>query len=614
MTRWRTTWIVFGLALVVFAFIALFERHWRRGDAEYQPPARLFTFKAADVTNIALHVTNQLLLRVERTNASSPWALTVPINYPAQSFAIEWVLAQLESLAPETRISQGELIAGKRTLAEYGLDLPAATLTLHYQGQRKEMYFGIKTPVGDQVYAQVLHDPGVFTAPAALFDRLPRAANDWRDTMLINLVGASFSRLEVRAPGRGFALEFDPASKILALTKPTPARADQGRVESLITRLGTAQVRQFISDNPRADLEAYGLQPPEAEFVAGLGTNDIIVVQFGKSPTNDPASVYARRLAQTNIVLVSRELLDFLQLPHSAFRDRHLMSFPTGAVESVEVIGSTNFTVRRQTNGTWMVNDGAEGPIDGDLMSDWLSAMNRLEGDIEADVVTDFKTLYGLNPPARQYIVRAALTNISGAASNRVVAELHLGAVQEEKVFARRPDEVAVYAVKPRDVTRLPHALWQLRDRRVFSFTTNQVTRISARYQSREWTLQRSQASQWSIGPGSQGVIRDPQMFSLRLEEIALRLGELRAEAWTARGEDFRLVYGFKDDSDRLVIELKNGDKPQTLTLEFGNRAPNQVPYALAVIDGQTRIFEMPAALFFYIVRDLFTPLAAAGK
>ena len=64
MTRWRTTWILFGLAAVLFAFIMLVERRARPGRAGAEPPARLFAFKAAEVTNIALHLTNQLLLRV----------------------------------------------------------------------------------------------------------------------------------------------------------------------------------------------------------------------------------------------------------------------------------------------------------------------------------------------------------------------------------------------------------------------------------------------------------------------------------------------------------------------------------------------------------------------
>ncbi|MEY2409871.1 MAG: hypothetical protein QOF48_2541 [Verrucomicrobiota bacterium] len=610
MTPWRTTWILLALVVALFAFIVVFERGSGNLPVDKITPTRLLSFKAADVTNIAVHVTNQLLLRVVRTNATSPWALTVPISYPAQQHAVEWILAQLENLQPQTRISQDEMTAHKRTSAEYGLDLPAATVTIQFQGQRKEIHFGARTPLGDQIFAQVLHEPEVFTAPAALFNRLPRAVNDWRDTTLIDFRGIAPTRLEVRSPGNGFAIEVDQTNKVFALTKPTPARADAGKVDLLVRQLAAAQVTAFINDNPRADLESYGLQPVETEFAAGIGTNDLIVVQFGKSPTNDPGSVYARRMAQTNIVLVSKELLDFLQQPHKEFRDLRLMNFDPATVDSVEVVGLTNFMVRRSTNDTWVTADASPMTIDAGLMKDWLDSMARLTGDVEADVVTDFKTLYGLDPPARQYVIRAASTNSAGIASNRVVAELHLGSVQDEKVFARRPDEATVYAVRPGDIARLPYERWQLQPRRVWSFTTNQVSRLTVEYRGKSRTFQRSAANQWNYAPGSQGIIRNP----LAIEETVHHLGELRAAAWTARGEDYRLVYGFKDNPDAITLELKNGDKPQTLRLEFGNRAPNQVPYGLAVIDGQTRIFEIPVTTFLYIVRDLFNPLASAAN
>lgn len=610
MTRWRTTWILFGLALVLFAFIALFERHRRTGGAGARTPDVLPAFRSADVTNVTLRFTNELLLRVERANGVSPWELTDPIRYPAQPHAIERVLHQLETLVPRTRISQEEMIAARRTPAEYGLDLPQATLTLQFQGQRKEIHFGNRTPVGDQVYMQTSQGPTVFTGPADLFDRLPRAANDWRDTTLIHFENLPVTRFEVRAAGRGFALELDQTNRILALTKPTPARADPLRVDLLLRKLVEAKVQKFINDNPRADLEPYGFQPPEAEFVVGIGTNDLIVVQFGKSPTNDPTSVYARRLAQTNIVLVPKDLLEFLQRPHSWLRDQHLMGFNPAAVESIEVTGTENFIVRHQTNGAWIAGDATPVSVDAELMKDWLEAMTRLEGSVEADVVTDLKTLYNLNPPARQFLVRAAVTNSTGAVSNRIVADLHLGAVQGEKVFARRPDEASVYALETRDVSRLPYALWQLRDRRVWRFTTNQVARLTAQYHGLSRTHQRSPTHQWNLAAGSQGVLNNPA----GIEETVHRLGELRADTWVARGDHDRPTYGFKEDADRLILELKNGDKPQTLTLEFGSRAPNNVPYALTAVDDQPRIFEISPQLYLLIVRYLFYPLAGDAK
>jgi hypothetical protein len=612
--RWKTTWLLFSLAIVLFAFIVLVERrYWRPTASRGEALPRLVSFKATDVTNIQLRITNQLALRVERTNAASLWRLTVPLlNYPAHLHAIEGVLQELEQIPTHTYIPPEELRANKRAAAEFGLDLPPATLTLLHNGQRTEILFGNKTPTGDLVYAQVANKPGIYVVSADLFNRLPRSATAWRDTSLFNLI-IGWNRIEVRAGSRSFAVDFDEPSKAFVLSKPTTARADGAKVEMLLRNLMAAQIKEFVNDNPRADGEQYGLQPPELElaFVQALprGTNDQLVVQFGKSPTNDSSVVYARRMVQTNVVLVPRAFLDSLPGGPSELRDRRLVTVNPASVDSIEVIGTNSFTVRRQTDWAWTVGDAQPMAADPELMRDWLVLLASLEGTVESDVVTDFKTLYNLAPPVRQYLLRAAVTNAAGSVTNPVVAELDLGAVLGDKVFARRPDEQSVYSLPRTKVARLPYAAWQLRSRRVWSFTTNQVSRLIVTKDDRTNVLQRAPGSQWTIASGSNVIINNPEGFSVALDDLMFRVGELRAEAWYAQGEESRMDYGFTEPASRLTFELKNSEKPHTYVLEFGARSPSGFPYALASADGQTWIFEFPMTLYIRLVQYLFNPL-----
>jgi hypothetical protein len=600
--NWKTTWALLGVAVLMFAFIMLVER---RISTETPPPVRLLAFKATEVTNIQVRLTNQLVLRVERATAESPWVLTVPISYPAQQHAIESLLRELEVVVPQTGISQRELKAGKRTEAEFGLDVPQATLTLQHNGRRTEILYGSKTTVGDGVYAQVLSQPGIFVVEGHLRDRLPRSHDDWRDTAFLSSPG--FTRMEVRASGRGFSVEVD-TNRTLVLTKPTYARADPAKLEALWRNLFTTQISGFVTDNPRVDLEQYGLLPPAAELLFFSGTNEQLVVQFGKSPFNDSTNVYARRLAQTNIVLVPKAILEALQVSPSEVRDLHLVSFSPDAVDAVEVIEGESFSVRRQTNGTWMITEPRPELADLSTVREWLYALARLEGTVEKDVVTDFASPYGLNPPARKYLLKASGTNGNSSLSNRVTAELHLGSVRDKKVFARRPDEATVYSVPVSEVAKLPYASWQLRDREVWRFTTNQIHRVTVRHHGQTRTLQRSAGASWSIVEGA-GIVSSS---NAALEETMYRLGQLRANYWVDKGADRRASFGLTETGDKITIELLNGEKPQVLVLEFGEPgySPTQLPYALAVVNGQAWIFEFPPALWFSILRDLLQPLA----
>jgi hypothetical protein len=599
---WRTTSLLVLLAAALFAFIYFVERHSKPTGLRGQPPGRLLQFTPAEVTSLHLRRTNQFVLEVGRANGS--WNLTAPLFYPAQAVAIENLLRALAGLTNHVAILPDEMAAHRKTVADFGLDVPAATLTLRQGQRRTEILFGAKTPPGDQVYVQLLNAPGVHVIPAVFFDSLPKGPNDWRDTALLNLTGLNPDRMEVRLAGRGYAVNVDPTNKVFVLSKPTPARADNPKVQALLRRTQTARVTQFVSDDPRAELEAYGLQPPEAELIYGLGTNDLVVVQFGRSPTNDPAQVYARRLAQTNIVLVPRSLLEALQVSPAELRDRHLFTFAPEAVDTLEVRGPEGFAVRRQASGAWIVIEPQATLLDPELIRELLHLLGRLEGRVEKDVVTDFAA-YGLAPPARQYLLLATVTNATGSVTNRLLAQLDAGVRQGDKVFVRRGDEPnTVYSVTPAEFDLLPGASWQLRDRRVWTFAPNQVKRVTVRHNGYTRQLMRNPAGDWVLAPGSQGIIKN----TLALEETMHRLSELRAVVWTARGEEARNRYGFVEDGFRITLELAGGDSPSSVSVEFGNPAPSLHRYALTQREGQTWIFEFPLPLYFDVLRDLGNP------
>jgi len=602
---WKGTWTLLGCAGLLFGFIYFFEQH-RKGTADHGgPPPPLLTLKPQEVTAIQLRRTNQFVLRVERTNAS--WNLVAPLAYPAQPFAIEALLQTLANLRSQTFISIDELHQNKRSVAEYGLDVPRATITLHQGGQRNEILIGAKTPVGNQVYIQVLNLPGIYVVNDELFERLPRVPNDWRDPTLISFSGINFDRIEVRSIGRGFALQFDPTNQTCFLTKPTPARAATPKVVELVRKVTNARVTQFVSDDSRDDLDALGLQPPQAELVFGLGTNDVATFQFGKSPTNDASVVYARKTGQPNVVLLPKSVLDALQTPYTELRDRRLLSFMPDAVDTIEVASKSEapFSVRKQFNGDWMIVDVDAVLADKDTMRECLERLAKLEGNLEKDVVTDFTT-YGLEPFARRYFLKSTLTNTTGQVTNRILAQLDLGSLRGEVVYAHGAQDKAVYSVPLRDVANLPYASWQLRDRRVWSFTTNQVTRLSVRDKGYERQMVRNNSGSWALASGSEGVIVPES-----IEEALYRLGDLRAAIWVARGDNDKQHFGFRDDGRKITVELKNGDKPQILSVEFGGLAVSGYPYAMTAIDGQNWIFEFPIRLHLELVRLLSNPLRA---
>ncbi len=208
------------------------------------------------------------------------------------------------------------------------------------------------------------------------------------------------------------------------------------------------------------------------------------------------------------------------------------------------------------------------------------------------DVVTDF-TPYGLAPGQRRYTLRTTVTNAAGV-TNIPIAQLAFGTNGADgKAFARRSDEDSVYAIRLFDFSRLPVAAWQFRDHRIWSFSTNQVLRISVREGAMIREIIRQTNGTWIPVKGWGAT--EPNVFAM--EEVTRSLGELTAKMWLGRGEGVREAFGFAGNTTLFSVEVLRGEKPEILTVEFCSLTPTRF-YALTTIEGQPTVFEFPWVLY----------------
>jgi hypothetical protein len=583
------------VAVALFAFIVLYQRRVQK-TAE-GPIKVLPNLKPAAATSVQVRPGAQLEIRAERTNGT--WQLKEPFVYPAQALSIEKLLAELERLTPAPYITARELRDRPKSDEEYGFAAPQASIIVEQPGYTYRLRVGAKTAPGDQVFLQVVGAEGVYVVDAEFLKHLPRTADDWRDTALINLNVLAFDRLTVTNGAKIFELRRDTANKLWRMVYPLQARANNAKADESLQMLQSVRVHQFVSDDPKADLETFGLRPPELEVALGQGTNTVARLQFGKSPTNDTRLVYARRLGLNAIVAVPKDLLAPWYAQVNEFRDPFLVTW-TSPVAVIEVRGQDSFSLQHQTNDTWRVLP-PDFPVDAGLVKDLLFALSGLQiVEFTKDVViAPDLPLYGLASPARQYILKSAATDSPAGSTNAMIAEVDFGTNQADKVFARRADESFVYAVKLADFQRLPAASWEMRERQIWKLSTNDVARVTIRQQGRIRQIVRNGPHEWALSP-PQGIIND-----LAVEETVSRLCQLAAVAWVARGDQNRARYGLVEKGHQITLELKSGDK---LLLEFGNETPPTLPYAAVTLDGGLWIFEFPAWLYGYVEKYLFVP------
>lgn len=607
--NWKSTWCLLATTLGLFAFIYFYERHIGK-VAPPPPPANLAPgLDPASVSAIEV-ISGSATNRVELRDAQ--WRLVQPLQYPAEKLYIEAFLKTCAELVPHTSITARATETQPQGVADYGFDPPQIKIRITQRSGDIVIDVGKKSPSEKFVYVRADGTEGIEIVDADFLNHIPLNSKGWRDRSLIALNEAPFDRLGIKFGSGGFELSRAGSNTTWSITSPPPAkRADNYRVPMLIQFLLSQRIADFVTDDPKADLALYGLKPPAAQLAFSSGSNDLAVVQFGGSPTNQADFVYARRLSHTNIVLVPKGLLNDMNTPFSWFRDRQLISFLPDTIQQIEIMADEAIALRRQTNHAWTIVSPFPMPADNELVGRFMTNLMSLRvvtnGWVK-DVIADYSQ-FGLAPPRSSY---SLFTEATAGATNIPFATIAIGnqpTNEFDTVLARRLPEEPVYKTSLGDVNRLPTKAFKLRDRQIWNFDRAHAKSITIRQSGKERKLVRSDnpkaIDKWVIAPGSSGIIHETA-----IEAVTLQLSQLRAADWAHQSEDprFLSLLGFTDQCHTISIETLENGVTNVYQVRFGKTVPPNIKYAAVKLETRTTVFQYPLADYQTIAQFLSIP------
>ena len=595
----KTTTLWFVLAVALFAGIWLCQKFLQ--PAAPAAGTLLAGLRASDLTALQISPANALEIAAVRTNGA--WQLQKPLAYPAQTAAIEALASALEKLTPATRLTAVDIRSHKNADADFGFENPQFSLLILAGDQRWQLLVGNKTAPGDQVFLRVVGVDGAFVTDAGWLQWLPHSADEWRDTALVDAAGVT-DWIVITNSAKALALEFrrDPTNQLWRMIRPLQTQADGARLAAALQQLQTGHVLRFVSDDPRADLSSYGLQPADLDIWLGHGTNFTAAIHVGKNSAENSLQLFARREGWNSVVTAARDVFAAWRGAVNDFRDPHLLTL-TPSVSEIEVRGLNSFTLQLRGSNDWALA-GEKFSADPENVRDFLKLLASLRAaDFVKDVVTapDLQG-FGFTPPARQIILRGPAGD-----SAKVSAQLLFGTNEFSRVLVKRGDEDFIYALKPEDFNSLfgdgslYASGWQFRNRHLWDFSETNVAQLSLRQNGRTRQLIRTGDNKWSLGPNSQGIINPPA-----IEESVHRLGELTAAGWVAPHITNPEKYGLNPGNLSLTVELKTGEK---LSVDFGAELPAaQTALATVTFDGERWVFVFPPVLYQLVAAYLTIP------
>jgi hypothetical protein len=594
----HSTIIWFLLALVLAATIWLLDQFVQPAVTGESP---LFPGLRTDrVSGLQVIPGGAREISVVRTNQT--WQLARPLAYPAQAAAIDGLLGTLEKLTPVTSLSAADMSTRKNADAEFGFDNPQFKLDVAAGEQSWHLVVGNKTAPGDGVYVRVIGTAGAFVTDTAWLQFLPHEAGDWRDTTLAS-VPDTLDWLVITNGTQAMELRRDATNRLWRMVRPLAARANNLRIVTALQQLRTAQISRFVSDDPKADLAVYGLEPAVLDVWLGRGTNLLAAVHAGKEVSGAPGEMYARREGWNAVVSTPKEPLAPWRGTVDDFRDRSLLEL-TAPVAEIEVQGESHYTLQRKGADSWTLA-GEKFPVAAEQVTAFLKLLSGLSiADFAKDAVTTAGLQsFGLASPSRQVVLRSSVGD-----TNSVIAQLMFGGTNGSQTYVKRGDEDFIYAVSSAELGQLSLPADYFRDHRIWNFSETNVAQVTLRQNGRIRQMIRLGTNDWSLAAGSQGVINS----SPGVEETVHRLGQLTALAWIGR-KFSEADMGLTTNSLSVSIELKSGDKCE---LEFGKEV--HVPslnadtaLATVTLDGERWALVFPPMLCAFVAENLTLPADA---
>jgi hypothetical protein len=614
--RTKVTLVLLFLNVALFFYIFKFERGWRTEHAASEARRRVLGAEVAGIQSLEISGPASVPA-ISLVKRGDTWYLTRPFDWPANPTAVQRIITDLRLLDHETSFSVPALIKNGQTLADYGLNPPALTLTFasvdpeapKTAGESPaprsySLRLGNKTPDGKLLYLLSPDGENVHVVLRSLADSLAQTVDDFRSNTLFsipvfevryfNLHAASVTAISLRRNLSTWSFE-----------TPVRARASKVDTELAINRLNALEVKSFVANPPpeagsgnpllRITLEGNNrsetlnlYQPVGA--VAATGSAEAGVEYYARMDKPESRGVLFT-------VVLPDTLKASLDNAQVALRERHLLDFDPRAVNAIALAddsGQPELTLQRldapatsaADSAPWQIvrRDARQAPQTqpADLagvrqLLDRIAALSAQVFLSDAPLNSDLET-WGFNRPART--IRLTLAGAPGIAAASV--QLRIGESADHlHAYVQVGGADSVYEVDREILNQTRAAPYLYRDRLLRELATGaQITGVKLTDAATQAVV-----FQQALAPAEGARPASPALQSLLDRLRVLRAAEFLGDHFTpvdgAAGNERPWKYqldvtialvGGSAAAQTSVMTLMLGDRLGGTTLHAGSR------------------------------------------
>jgi virulence-associated protein VagC len=551
--RWQTSAVLAVLLVLVGGFYYLYEVRWapERERAESRK-GRVFTAEAADVSALELRRPDNT---VTATREGESWRLTAPVAARGNKGAIEETLTTILTAKMDREIE-----AKPASLADFGLDKPAAQVTLTLKdGKRVGLDLGAKSPTGVWVYAREHDKPAVFVLSDSVLREATRPVADFRDRTILAFERRDVTGVEIVTEGETIAIE--PSGERWRITRPAARAADTTEMNDLLEKLATAKVKEFVAEAP-SSRQAYGLERPLRLSVhTGKDKDRVTRTLLVGRADPEKKGVYAMRDGESSVLLLPEEVGRAIPRNVAAIRNKQLVDVERERVTRLEVETPKGAVTLVRDKDRWTITAPEALPADQVEAASLVTRLRdlRAQGFLSDDASAIPRVL-------AKPTVKVTVTEQGGRATTVLLAPSPERRGGQLSAYAAVAESGPVVLVEAKALDELGRSLNDLRDHALFAAVEpKDVKRVRVRVGGQTAVLERSGDSDWKLVEPTRGAAR-----ASRVEDV---LYSVRALRWkdivSPNGED-AARYGL--DAPSMEVVFLKGDGGELARLTVGKR------------------------------------------
>lgn len=303
-------------------------------------------FNSADIAGISVY--NRETGHTVTINCSSVSEGVISFDYqgddkdPSDSYSQTKLAAYVTSL---TSFSGYAKVSSSGNLADYGLDVPAFTITINtVNGTVTNVYLGNKTPDGNYCYLNVSGSQDIYTVTAAKLSDANASALSFLDAKALNINYEDLKTVHFDRKNDGLSLDANVSftSKGIAefeIYKPYnhPASHYFGTLMDSIIGL---EISQYVAVTD-SELANYGLDDPNFHFVLTTDSGDKTELYFSRNING----LYYGHITGTDFYfMVAERQLDGIELKETVLIDPYICYCYVKDIASITgIYGDTTF-------------------------------------------------------------------------------------------------------------------------------------------------------------------------------------------------------------------------------------------------------------------------------